>query len=63
MRTLYYVLLFAFLLLVLFCLNLVRWAVSKVQLALVSVGRWPSPRSRGWRRESAMKENPSRRIC
>jgi len=37
MRTLYYVLLCVFLLLVLFCVNLVRWLISKSHLALLSV--------------------------
>jgi hypothetical protein len=47
MRALYYVLLFAFLLLVLFCVNLVRWLISKCQLALLSVRRWPPPSQSG----------------
>jgi hypothetical protein len=49
MRTLYYVLLFACLLLLLFCANLVRWLISKFQLALLSIRRGPPSRSREWR--------------
>jgi hypothetical protein len=52
MRTLYYVLLFVCLLLVLFCVNFVRWLISKSQLALLSVRLGPPPRGRGWRREA-----------
>jgi hypothetical protein len=63
MRTLYYVLLFVCLLLVLFCVNFVRWLVSKSQLALLSLRRWILPRSREWRRESPVKPSPSRRSC
>jgi hypothetical protein len=55
MRTLYYVLRFAFLLLLLSCVNFVRWPIPKSQLALLSVRRWISRWRREWRSEAAMK--------
>jgi len=63
MRTVYYVLLLACLFLVLFCVTLVRWLISKSQLALLSLRRQPPSRGREWTRGSAMKDTPSRRSC
>jgi hypothetical protein len=42
MRTLLYVLFLACLVLLLLCVNLVRWLIAKYQLALLSFGRWPT---------------------
>ena len=55
MRTVYYVLRFACLFLLLCCVNFARWLITRFQLALLGVRRWPPPRSREWRRESAAR--------
>jgi hypothetical protein len=61
MRTIYYVLLFVSLLLLLFCANALRWLISKFRLALLSVSRGLSHRDPEWRGEAVLKESLPRR--
>ena len=55
MRTVFYVLQFIVLLLLLFCINFVCWLIAKLQLGLRFVWRWPASRNRKWKTEHAMK--------
>ena len=61
MRTMYYVLLFICLFFVLVCVNLVRWFISKFQLALGSVGWTSRSRPLDLGIKAAIKNNPFRR--
>jgi hypothetical protein len=57
MRTVYYVLFFVCLLLLLICVNVVRWLISKLQLALRSVRRGLFSRGREWKRIETKQTN------
>jgi hypothetical protein len=61
MRTIYYLLLFVGLLVILLCVNSLRWVISKLQLALLCVGRGLAHRGGEWSGEAAMKESPAPR--
>jgi hypothetical protein len=57
------VLLLVGLLLVLFCVNFVRWLIFKSHLALLSLRRWPASRGREWIGDASLKDGPARRSC